>query len=701
MNCQTIKTIFTLSPEAQADITNLRYRSENDKTIDKRWEVNYELYRLFMETEQFDQEVDNFLDGLPEMELHNAIATLSYRLNSRGLSEYNQHWREIGKLSLSAGIMREYHKQTGRTEVYYPRGKNSEAFAKYEYFVGDASIEVAVKNSLAGITNDPAKARNRIPGKAGLKALKANSRNKETLQNGNDMQHSLATDVEFSKLYRYLLRGNEYKAIKEGKFLNGRKVGKIERKLLISERLRMTRERYRQDIANYKMLLKNQEDTNAPFYLEMKYDYRGRVYYVNNNLLLGPQTKIGKKMWQSYKPRVLNELDYYYIAFIVMSTLERCNPDNAVALFEADIEGNIAKFLAEAGDYMEEVYHNRVVQAYKDYLSGTPNRTYLFTDYTNSGAIRFAAGLTREPIALKIANVLKSDKVSDPHAVITKAFNKIVKLPNKQKATRNDIKKAISQSITAGVSPRSAISRADEYFIGEYGVDPKITEEQYTKVLTDTYGKTGVLFHEFNKEMNSFYSNKKSELDIDTRDGFPARSIAYIKGFEAHIYYVSTAEDRTIDKKTGMANLKSMNISRDMPILYIIKDGNWTPSVSVTNRSVNGVKQAVSSVSKDKGGLANVTHADDAVAVRAKIDYLASVGGSGIFIHDNDGTCGMLQHALLEVGQNDLVDSFEKQPFLMALRSAAKGTTRTINGDRFIAGKLVSRLVPGKNFMQA
>lgn len=687
-----IRASLVLSPHAMADIGNIRTRAENDRTLNKQWFTLFTVVNKFIETTVFDKDINLFLKDLPEMELHNAIATLSYRLNSRGMQELNQHYREQGKLSLASTILYEYHKIVhGRIDVKYNRGKTSASYNRDTYYIGNPAITIDKKNSLAGITYEPASPKTKVKGKAGLKQVKLTARAKQTLSNGNSMQHRLCTDVNPIRLYKHMLKGNEYQATKRGEFLKGRKVGKYERKELIKDRLLMTRLRYREDINNYKMLINAQEKWNQPIYLEMKYEYRGRVNYINNNQILGPQTKMGKKMWESYKPRTLNSIDYRYIAFVIMSTIERCNPDNAVVLFEKDIEGNIAKFKAEAGDYLEEVYHNRVVKSYYDYLDGTPNGTYLFTDYTNSGGIRFSVGLTREPKAMAVCNLLNIDSVTDVHGKLREAFNKHLGT----KATRNDIKKAVSQGITAGVSPASAVKKIVDYFLNEHGLEVSISKEDYKEIIEDVYGKTGSLFHEFNLEMNSFYDNQNSELDINTRDGFPARSIAYLKGHEMKIYYVSTKEDRNKNN-----DLKSITLTRDMPMLYIVKDGKWIAAQSASKKFINGSEKVVFSKAKDKGGLANTTHADDSVPVRAKIDWLASVGGSAIFIHDNDGACGMLQAGLLKVGQDDLVDSYEKQPFLMALESASKNSKRTINGERYTIGTKVN-FRPGSNFMQA
>jgi len=662
---------------------------------DEKWAAMVAAYDIFFKG-GYKKDILSFLENLRETELHNAVAALSYRLNSRGLGDFNPHWREHAKLSIAAAVLNAYMKvgPNKRVEVYRSRNKQ---YQKIEKFIGDPSIEVALKDATSGVTFSPQKPKTKVAGKAGMPARKLNSAAKKTLANANKMQHRLVNDVEIKKLYKYLLTSKEYIAVKEGKFLSKtRKYSNLERRLLIKDRLDKLKQNYKRYIKALVELKNKQESGNFPLFIETAYDYRGRVYYTSPNPLLNPQTKIGKYMWESFKPRVLNELDYKYIVFVIMSTLKRLNPNNAIAEFEKDVDKNISKFLKSANGYLEELYHKRVVQAYYDYLSGTPNATYLFTDYTNSGAIRFAAGLSKERKALRICNLLDYKSVMDPHKELTKAFNKITNLS----ATRDDIKKAVSQSITAGVSPKSAVKKAEQYFLEAHSEEINLTEEVYLKIVKEVYGDTGELFHLYNKIGNSFYNNEYSELNIMTRDGFPARSIAYLEGYQSKVFYISSDEEgRSFNEKLGYDNLKSMSIVRHMPLLFILNNGKYVPAVSVIKG--RGDKQDVESKVKMSGALANATHADDAVAVRAKIDYVAELGGSAIFIHDNDGACGMLQEGLLRVGKQDLLDAWEQEAMLMALKSMSRDKLTAEEVASLRPDKQETKLIIGDNFMQA
>jgi len=299
--------------------------------------------------------------------------------------------------------------------------------------------------------------------------------------------------------------------------------------------------------------------------------------------------------------------------------------------------------------------------------------------YTNGGAIHFASGLTREPKAMGAVNLLDVDNVNDPHSSLKDAFNSHTGL----NATRKDIKDAVSQGVTAGISPRSAVSKIKEFFLTAHKKDVEITESVYKDIVKDVYGETGALFHEFNKWGNSLLDNETSVLYFKTKDGFPSMSIAYVKSQEVQAYYVCTAHRDT-------PNLPMIKLHRNMPIRYIRDKGGF----------MHVDLRGDFAVAKQSGFLANVTHGNtDAVAIRAIASKVIELKASALLIHDNVVAVPMVQEAVMSVATEDILDNFERLPFLEAAEQAAEGR-KTFPRSKFVLSEATSFKI-GANFMQA
>ncbi len=689
-----IRGILAASAQVEADLNKL-------KTFKRpEYEAIADIFNSFISNTRLDGELERFLENMIEQELHNTVAGLSYIINDYSITGVSNHFIEAAKLSLASTILTTYLRLDTahrRVESSYFYTKTGGRLKKDTTYVGDASKVKLVKNEFAGIEFQAGVVtQKRVKGKAGFKGMKLKSNQKTTLGNASSMKLRRVTDIDMVKLMDHIRHSNEFNSIRDGEFLKGRKTPKteIQKDEMIIEELEAIEERYARYIKQITKLDVARDVHNIPIYLTMWMDYRGRFYYDLTNPLLNPQSSIGKYMWEAYNARTLNELDYASIAFSIMSELNRCNPDNALALFEQDVEGNISKYLDSADNYLEEVYNKRVVQAYYDYLDGTPNRTFVFRDFTNGGAIHFATGLTREPKALGSVNMYAIDNVNDNHSDLRESFNAHTGL----EASRKDIKSAVSQGITAGVSAESAIKKCVEYFKDNHDTDIKITKEEYKAIIKDVYGNTGALFHEFNKEGNSMISNEHSLLKWTNRHGNVSMSIPYLKGYENKVYYVSSDTDRN-DK----GDLKSMTIFRNMPIHKIVVQGKWETATSVTVRR----GKTVESKAKVSGFLANVTHSIDAVTIADIINSMADVGTAGIFIHDNIGCAPIVQSEIVvPTAQAAIRHNLEELPMLQALEQVTESYNKVTSSPRKVTRmKYVlsekTDIKIGKNFMQA
>ena len=453
----------------------------------------------------------------------------------------------------------------------------------------------------------------------------------------------------------------------------------------IEERLEDTKLRYKTYIRELQELKEAQDTLGLPLYLSINFCYRGRLYYDVKNMLLDPQTKIGKYLWEAWTPRDMLDSDVDQIAFAIMGELARINPNNAYAEFIKDPEGNIAKYReAVKGDYLQEVYAERVIQAYRNALEDVPNRSFLFKDYTNGGGIHFASGLTKEHKAMVVCNLSDTDTVYDPHGLLRDAFEAHTGVKD---ITRDDIKKAVSQGVTAGVSPTSAVYKIKEYFVEAHGHDIDITEQDYIDIITDVYGKTGLYFHEYNKMGNNLYDNQNTVLKFTTRNGFKSASIAYLAGQEVKLYYISTNTNRN-----SKGDLPTTTIHRNMPMHYVRKGKQMTPNTIGEHAKA-----------KNKGWLANITHgAGDAVAIQVIAEAMIEHGVAGLLIHDNIATFGAAHQGLImPVAKQEIEKSMEDTFFIDVFRQASEGRRLPeFSPANLLVNDVPDDFVLGDNFMQ-
>ena len=669
-----IRALLLDSTQVQADIAKLRSYNRLE------YNCNAQIVEDFMINDYYDRDIERYLTNMVEDEKHNHISAMSYILPSYSLDSKVQYFVEKAKIALASTIIHAYITLHGaRSEDKRKWVGNRRVFITIQY-IGDPDKELLVKNELKGLHFVPSEApmAKRIKGKAGLRGKKLPAKFVTLCKDFASLPHALVTDITDEQLLSYMLQGKEMLAILNGEFLTkGRKYSKLERKALIQERVDETTTRYEMYIASVNTLRTGAARFNSPIYHSVHFEYRGRMNYDNTNMLLNPQSKIGKFMWEAYSPRILTTLDYKWLVFAVVSGVTRSNPNETIAMFEANEAKWLEDYLVE-DDMLELTYRRRIVQAISDYRSGTPNSTYTHKDYTNGGAIHFVSGLTREPKAMGAVNLLDISSVNDPHASLQKAFNAHTGLH----ATRDDIKKAVSQGITAGVSPKSAIKKIEEFFLAEHNEEVEISETMYNETVYDVYGRTGALFHEFNKWGNELIDNETSVLYFKTKDGFPSMSISYIKSQEVRAYFVST----TLRKND---NLPLITLHRNMP-MYYVRSGKW----------MQPALEGKFAVAKVSGFLANVTHGMlDAVANRSHMRIFCDMLRSGLLIHDNIVTDGDTQEHILGGAKQDILGNFETLPFEDAAIQAAQGRKAFPHSKFVLSDSTTFNL--GDNFLQA
>jgi hypothetical protein len=678
----TIKSIIKTSNQVAKDLAKLESYTGRDE-----YQLIAQFTRAFIDTDYYDADINKFIATMEERELHNHIASLSYQLPNFGINHPSLYLMEKAKVSLASTILHTYMTEYGSTREE-ERAQISIRGVKtwYKIYYIGADKESVAKNKTFGIHTEPAQCPVKyIKGKAGVKGLKTPRHLVRYQKDISSMEFRIVHDIDFDLLYQYLLTKDEYKSTVAGSFLTKaqkKRMSKIELEIVIGERVADLETRYKEDIEIIKHLIEGQSISNLPYYLSIHFDYRGRQYYDLIMTLLNPQSKVGKYMWEAFTPRILNELDYKWLAFSVCSANKRINPSVAVQTFEEDEEALTTKFLKEH-DYLELTYRKRVLLAIEDYRKGIPNRTFIFKDYTNGGAIHFSTSLTREPKAMGVCNLFDVTQVNDAHGLLREAFNKHTGL----EASRDDIKKAVSQGVIAGISPRSAVAKIKDYFLNEHQEIIEITESEYMKIATDVYGKTAELFHEYNKFGNELLDNNHSYLPWKTKDGFPARSIAFIKAQEVKAYYVSTAE-------RDSENLPQIKLLRDMPMHYIRDGKRLLPALEGEKNSDGTFKYAKAKVS---GFLANSTHSIDGTSVRALGRAVVSIGAAALFIHDNIATSGFAQELVLLEAQKDILENFATLPFVSIMNQVAEGRKQVPN---FTIGKQQSFSIGG-NFLQA
>ena len=653
--------------------------------------VEYELtahfVQAFLENTKNDLEISRFLNNMDVQDIHRHAATLSLMLPNYGINTLSAYYREKAKIALAMTILTTYKLLYGHVESkqnFIITKNGTRKFTHVSYTIGNSNITKELKDSLKGVSFQAGLMhKKRTSSKAGIEGMKLPSKFIKLGKGLASLKFGIVTDIDFDTLFdRTLMESKEILSIKAGKFLTkGKTYSDLEKKVLIAEKLEETITRYKVSIGEVVLLIEQQDVLGLALHLSVNYDYRGRIYYDVINMLLNPQSKYGKYIWEAFTPRILIVEDYKWLCFAVMSAISRIAPKNAISLFEKDAEGNIEALRASAkGDYLAEVYAERIITALDCYYDNIPNSTFIFKDYTNGGGIHFASGLTREPKAMSVCNMLDVSTVNDPHSDLMESFN----LHTGLTATRDDIKKCVSQGITAGISPNSAIEKIENYFLEEHEHEIEITEQQYKDIVAAVYGKTGALFHEYNKLGNSLYDNTHTKLPFTTRSGFKSASIAYISGQEVKTYYVSSEDlDRT--------NLHKTSIYRNMPMLYAIKGKYMTPALVGEHATA-----------KDKGWLANVTHgANDAVAIHAIAGAMVESNVAGLLIHDNIGTSGLGQKLVLKVAKENIMLSYNDSPFIDAFEQASAGRNITLDKQMFVLEEADENFVLGDNFLQA
>ena len=664
-------------------------RLKNDFNGRLEFELVHSITDGFLSNDYYDKDIAKYLNTMSLDDIHRHIASLSFVLNSYGSNTPVMYMLEKAKVSLASTIIFTYKKLFGYkdSKQQYRFDKNgTKHFTHMTYKIGDKIEEKEVKDRLKGISFQSGLVlTKRVKTKAGLPSMKLPGKFVKLAKKLAKMEFRIVKDIDLDILFdRVLMDSKEIKSIQNGEFLNKNKTySDLEKKVLIDEKLEEASNYYKALISDVQLLIEQQDVLGLALHLSVHYDYRGRVYYDLINGILDPQTKVGKFMYEAFTPRILNQIDYETICFCIMSTLGRIAPKNAVKKFEEYPELNIKKLREVSdGDYIAEVYAERLIIGVEDFKSGKPNASFFHKDYTNGGMIHFSIGLTREKKAMKVVNMNDINTVYDPHTIILKSFIKHTGLTN---VTRKDIKSAVSQGITAGIAPSSALKKIVTYFKEEHDFDIIITEEQYLQIVEDVYGKTGELLHKFNMIGNSLYDNSHSILPFTSRSGFKSASIAFISGQNVKAYYVSSEDD-------NRKHLSKVSIYRNMPMHYNITGKNSMEPALVGEHAI----------AKDKGWLANTTHgANDAVSIHGIAESLVEHNIPALFIHDNIATSGLAHAIVLKRAKEELMLSYNDSPYISALKQASKGRNLVINENEFILEDVNNKFVLGDNFMQA
>jgi hypothetical protein len=537
------------------------------------------------------QAMEKVINAKDEIEVHNAIAGLSYSMPNYGISVYPLYYADKIKIALAAVIMQEYMKAFGAREGQKVKVFNGKAVSIESYFLQAISVEAVEKNLLAGIHFQTGEMPTKhIKTKPGAPRLKVCKRLKTVAKAVSSMGLRIVSDISKDQVLSELLKGKDYLASLDPK---GKK---LEHRIAMKARFIQYSELFE---------LMQTKSRLAPLYLSVNFDYRGRMYYDVSLQVLNPQSKLGKFMYEANTSRKLSALDYKNLAFAAASSVSRCKLGDGVAIYEAN-EASIRAKLLEEDDFLALTYNKRLMGAIDAYKAGEKSRFLLLLDYTTGGLIHFSSGYTQEKKSMVLANIVDGEDMQDTHQSIADPIAKITGLDISRKDAKN-----INQSILAGSTMKSATKKFNAYF-----GDEVLTEEQLTKVCLEVYGETALVFSEFNNWGKGLLDNDNSSLKWTASDGVKCMSSAYIKGQEVKLYIPTTS------------GMKQMSIFRNMPLL-------------IENSSQKPLLVGKEASAKMYGFLANTTHGEDGTDIRAIVMALAEEDMVGIFIHDNIGAFGI------------------------------------------------------------
>jgi len=594
--------------------------------------------------------LDNAINGAEETEIHQVVAALSYVIPMYGIeTKVGAYYTDKCKIALASIIVKEYHTVVGAREDQKIRTINGRKVATDLHYLQAKDYKAVEKNMLDGIHFEPGQMPTKyIKTKPGAPRLKVCKQLKKVAKAVSSMKLRVVSDINRDQLLDVLLAGDDYLEALAGNGSEHR----------IAMKARFTRYTELTEMVQARSMLDG-------MYLSVNFCYRNRMYYDVSLQTLNPQSKVGKYMYEAYKARKLNDLDYKNLAFAAASAVSRCKLEDGIAIFEEN-EASIRKTLLSEVDFLELTYNKRLVQAIDDYRTGVKSRFLLLLDYTTGGLIHFSSGYTQEKQSMTLANILASEDMQDTHQTMLESIAKVTG----QTMTRKDAK-VINQSILAGASAESATKKFNEHFGQEL-----LTVEELNTIGTAVYGQTYKAFNSYNTWGRNLLDNDNSSLMFTMSDGVKCMSSAYIQGQEVKVYVPTTS------------GMKQMTIHRNMPLLIDNKSG--TPLL------VGEFAKA-----KVSGFLANTTHAVDGKAIRKIVLAMAEVGDVGIFIHDNIGCSGDAQETVREVAKADIQENFDNQVFLDIQHQVTNNRTGSLITVRDYSVRDMEVLELSDSFLQA
>ena len=380
------------------------------------------------------------------------------------------------------------------------------------------------------------------------------------------------------------------------------------------------------------------------FYLSMKYDSRGRMYYIFQLAGLRPQGKLWETLLiDAAEPKIISDKGADHIKHIIYTVrYGRSSLVKAVTSFTDDdliwaesvnlLDDSLVfvdKSRKELDEFGERLLVHKCALALRMYEQGIPCNYIFGKDLTNSGLMMAGAGFNSSKMQVS-SNIGGTLIAHDSHMDFAKAYG-IEHLP---RINIKEVHTALLHGSTnktlvkelAKVGTDITLSEAYEDNIKAYG-------EEVTNIdLIASWGTMSV-------------GNLDNKLKWVTSDGFKASHKAVVPS--------CTLEFRIASAQTS-SGYRTISVQSDMPALF---DPKGFPVYDGT---------------KTRGLFANITHSYDAALARVIARAIYASGNVCLLKHDDYILTPELFDVVIKCITDYLVELQVSNPYGKALEDIAK-----------------------------
>jgi hypothetical protein len=406
----------------------------------------------------------------------------------------------------------------------------------------------------------------------------------------------------------------------------------------------------------YADLIMDQITRIPKFYLPMKYDGVGRMYYLFQLVGLRPQGHLWETLFiDAFEPKVLDQSAIDHLKHLIYVTkYGRCSLEQAVAGWSTDdltwaIDIDAFATTTEK-EFGEAILVNKAAKAMLLTIEGKPCHYLFGKDLTNSGLMMAGANF-KSPKMLKASNLRKLKTVHDSYADMQKVYGL-------EHLTRKNMK-AIATPMMHGAAISTMLKNVQSAL-------RKNGEDEHTVNTVDLQFVNGANHEAFGPEVDNIFaisswgnlavSNTQTKLYWTSPDGFKACYRSHIK-FCPVIINAATAGNK--------AGYRESKLVFDMPLK---QEANGR-AIHEKGLVAHGSKQAVQV--KKFGLYAGMTHGMDSSLLRKVVKYVIGKGEVCLLKHDDYMTFPDVYDDIIEVGKQFFVECSDINYYQQALNQVA------------------------------